>query len=148
MSNIERVLPRIPRIVTDSPELVARGIERSAEIVSRFWAEALVETLTGPAASGGTPRKSGYAAASWIISIGRPTTETGGSKGQPDWGPQERGVESLQGWTISQGAIFIVNNAAHIVRLNYGWSEQASAGFVDSTFGRVYNEVQRTFQDL
>lgn len=147
MSNIERVLPRIPRIVTSNPALVARGIERSAEIVSRFWAEALIDNLTAPAPEG-TPRKSGFAAASWIVSVGSPTTEVGGSKGNADWGPQKASVEALEGWTLDQGAIFIVNNAPHIVRLNYGWSAQSPAGFVESAFGRTYNEVNRVFRDL
>lgn len=145
---INRVVPAVPKIITDDPAQIALGIVRSAEIVSRFWAETILDNLIADPSAGGTPRKSGYAAASWIISVGGPTTLTGGSKGAPNWSPQSEGRERLTGWQLDQGAIFITNNAAHIVRLNYGWSKQAQPGFVDGCFSRAYNEVTSTFRTV
>lgn len=145
---IRRTLPARHPVVTSRPEVVGAAILHSAEIVSRYWAQVIVDNLTADPAAGGTPRKSGYAAASWIVSIGSPTTLTGGSKNNPDWGPQQASLAAVESWTLSQGAIFITNNAAHIYRLNNGWSKQAPAGFVESAFGRAYNEINQTFSDL
>lgn len=145
---IQRVLPtRLPKLITSDPTAVAQHVVRSAEIVTRFWTEIIVDNLTATDGTG-TPRLSGFAAASWIVSFGTPSTAIGGSKGNPDFSEQSAGLERLRAWTVSQGAIFIVNNAPHIVRLNYGWSPKAAPGFVESAFGRAYNEVSQTFNDL
>lgn len=145
---INRVVPDPKRVITSDPQKIAQEIERSAEIVSRFWAEELHAQLTAPPSSGGTPVKSGYAKASWILSVGAPTTLTGGFRDNPNYGPQEAGLERVTTYRLDQGAIFMTNNAAHIVRLNAGYSPQASAGFVDKCFARAHNVVVNTFTEL
>lgn len=145
---IQRVLPAVVPIETSDPRVIGRAIERQVEIVSRFWAEDIYENLVDHPSRGGTPRKSGFARACWIVSVGQPSRALGGTPFNPSTAAADAGIASLQTWRLSHGAIFIVNNAPYIVRLNYGWSGQAQPGFVEQAFSRSYNTVAKTFKDL
>ena len=90
-----------------------------------------------------TPRDTGSAKASWLVSVGRPTNATVEKDGED--------VGQAQAQAIAQGAstisrfksgqvLYIQNNQPYIERLNEGSSEQAPAHFVDSI---ITEEVNR-----
>jgi len=81
-----------------------------------------------------TPRDTGSAKASWLVSVNRPDLSI------VDLNGQELGTAELQ--AIQAGAataqlftsgdtLYIQNNQPYIERLNEGWSEQAGSGFID-----------------
>lgn len=135
---------RPPRkVVTDNPEVLGRTLTKFIGEVQKFAALELHTRLTAPPSQGGTPFKSGYARASWILSVGSPSKETGGSKGNPNRGPSDAGIAAVDAYTYHPGGIYITNNAAHINRLNYGWSKQAQPGFVERAEAETMNEVEK-----
>lgn len=143
------LITEFPKVITDDIE--ARVAEVTKFIILRTW-----QNLTLPPSEGGTPRATGYASASWIISIGEPSEEVGGEKSTKfgsyahlvDYSPAARGLEQLRGYQLNQGAIFLVNNTPYIWRLNFGWSPQQSAGFVERAHTAAINEAESKFQTL
>lgn len=104
-----------------------------------------------------TPRDTGLAAANWIPSIGQPRTETvglrsgqisassasslvgaaltGAGGGPPRGVPEARaeqaaGLQSLAGYEVRLGKVWITNNLPYISSLNDGHSTRQPAAFV------------------
>jgi hypothetical protein len=126
---------------------VVRGeLERTIEGVVKHIMLKSLSNLTAPPEEGGTPVKTGFASASWILSIGEPSQDVAGEKPEIDYGPQEAGQLAIHGYTLSQGAVFLTNNAPYIRRLNYGYSPQAAAGFIEAAVTRAVNDAQEKFR--
>lgn len=141
----------MPILITEYPKVITDEIEAQVAEVTKFIVLRTWQNLTLPPQEGGTPRRTGHASASWIISIGSPSDQVGGSnesKDSVDYGPAREGVDSLRGYRLSQGALFLVNNTAYIVALNYGLSRQAQAGFVERAQVRAVNDAEQKFRDL
>jgi hypothetical protein len=83
-----------------------------------------------------TPVDTGFAKASWIPTVGNPSSSTGGSRQGPSSGAQKAGLARVRGYTVKQGRVFIVNNVKYIGDLNSGSSAQAPAGFVQGGITR------------
>lgn len=90
-----------------------------------------------------TPRDTGTAKASWLVTIGQPTNATVEKEGED--------VGQAQTQAIAQGAatvgrfksgqvLYIQNNQPYIERLNEGYSDQAPSHYVDSI---IMEEVNR-----
>lgn len=90
-----------------------------------------------------TPRDTGSAKASWLVTINESTNEIVDGDGE------ELATAALE--AIEKGAaeslafvcgdtLFIQNNQPYINRLNEGWSEQAPIGFIDDI---IKEEVKR-----
>ena len=88
----------------------------------------------------GTPIDFGWASANWFIGTGQPPRSNTGNL--PDkTGAAVAGREAEQGATVAQfvssydytngQVVYLTNNVPYINRLNYGWSAQAPAGFVE-----------------
>lgn len=143
------LITEFPKVITD--EIEAKVAEISAFIILRTW-----QNLVLPPEEGGTPRATGYASASWIISIGTPSDALGGVKSDRfgsyaesvDYGPAAAGAASLRGYRLDQGAIFLVNNTKYIWRLNFGWSPQQSAGFVERAQEAAKEATERKFTTI
>jgi len=133
----------MPYVVTADPQVIGDEIERSASALTRDVMTRMWQNLTIGPEEGGTPRDTNFASASWIISIGAPSDRVAGSKEAVDREPAKRGVELIRSYKISWGAVFLVNNTDYIVALNYGWSSQASPGFVEAAYQRALNDFDQ-----
>lgn len=83
-----------------------------------------------------TPVDTGFARASWIPSIGKPTDQVGGSPSTPSNNAQAQGQASILRYTVDQGDIYITNNVNYMEWLNLGHSEQAEHEFVEDAIAR------------
>lgn len=139
---------RPPRFVTDDPKIVGRAINILGHKISKYWALSVVSNLTAPPVRGGTgtPIDTTFARSSWILSVGSPSNAVGGSKQNVSTSAQDRGLARMATYRFSQGAIFITNNVPYIARLDRGWSEQQSAGFVDRALNRAYRDAVKAFR--
>jgi hypothetical protein len=130
-------------ITTNDPGVVGAAVEKAVSALfittmTRAW-----ENLITAPSHGGTPVDTGFASASWILSISEPSDEVGGSKENVDLGPSDRGVTALMNYKITYGAVFLVNNTDYIVELNYGSSPQARTGFVERAYEEAIEFGQR-----
>ena len=100
-----------------------------------------------------TPVLTGFARAGWVPSTGAPTP--GPSEAPSDQTVAEAQAATLfgqnkqvsariaQGYKLSDGPIFIVNNVAYVVYLNEGTSAQAPAMFVEAGIAQAVAATQR-----
>lgn len=97
----------------------------------------------------GTPRDTGWAAANWIPSVGRPivdvpkVSERAAKIGQlaAAAGKHSAGLGELLNYSLDGGQkIYISNGVPYIVPLNEGSSRQAPSGFVQFA---VYRAVRK-----
>lgn len=132
-------------LITADPQEIGAEVEKAAEKVIRFVVQRAWQNLTIDPAEGGTPRKTGFASASWIVSIGSPSTDVAGSPMSVDRGAGARGIEQLRSYTLSQGSVFLVNNVDYMTDLNSGSSKQAKPGFIDSCYQRAVNDAEKQF---
>lgn len=84
-----------------------------------------------------TPVDTGWARASWIPSIGKPASGTGGTEDAISSAQSQMGAMLLLTWKPEKGPVYISNNVPYISRLNDGHSHQAPAGFVEAAVDRV-----------
>lgn len=104
----------------------------------------------------GTPVDTGFARASWWISIG--TTERSssgpvmppGKRTKDEFGDGSAAFATamimLAGVRAGGGTVYILNSAAYIVALEFGWSAQAPVGMVRivlSAFQGIVDDVVR-----
>lgn len=85
----------------------------------------------------GTPIDLGWASANWWISVGAPATGNSGTAAQGSVtareSEQQEGIAELMSYDYTSGqTIYVSNHVAYIRRLNYGWSAQSPAGFVEA----------------
>ena len=98
-----------------------KALAKAVNKVTLSVNEKLVET---------TPVKTGFARASWIPSVGAPSSSVGGSPEAPSTGPQSAGQASVA--TNGQvRTLHITNNTEYIQKLNDGHSSQQPALFVE-----------------
>lgn len=111
------------------------------DLVVRRVSMVLVQNIVvGGAYGPGTPIDTGFARASWWVSVGTDSRTTAGpakprGKGQRDEfgdGSEDfaTAMTVLAGVRAGGGTIYILNDAAYIVPLEYGWSKQAPVGMV------------------
>lgn len=86
----------------------------------------------------GTPVDTGWARANWVSSIGAPYS-SGSNPKHPTAGEvsaqeneQTQGLNSVLGWRVDDGPIYITNNVPYIGALNAGHSSQSPPGFVQA----------------
>lgn len=90
-----------------------------------------------------TPRDTGSAKASWLVSVNQPNNDIVNKDGE-DVGIAEMqaiqaGAAQASGFK-SGDTLYIQNNQPYIVRLNEGWSENADSGYIDEI---IEQEVRR-----
>lgn len=135
-------------LITSDPATVRREIDEKVEGVIKFMMLRTLSHLTASPDEGGTPVKTGFAAASWILSVGTPSTKVAGSPADVDYGPQEQGQAEVHAYKLHQGAVFLTNSTEYIHILNFGSSPQARAGFVEAASTRAVNETSKHFSTL
>lgn len=90
--------------------------------------------------AGGTPVDTGHARANWVPSVGAPyTAEASGASAH------EAGVAAVISYKLSDGPLFVSNNAPYIGLLNIGSSKQAPAGFIEMAIDEAVAKVQSSF---
>jgi hypothetical protein len=104
-----------------------RSIERATTVVAVEVTAELQES---------TPVDTGFARASWIPSVGSPSTELGGAIDAPNPAAAEAGIARVLGFRLSDGMAYVSNNARYIQVLDKGSSKQAPAGFVRASIER------------
>lgn len=88
-----------------------------------------------------TPKKSGFAAASWIPGLGN-VNGSAGSKDSVSYAAQNAGMREVLNYRITKTpAPRIVNNADYIEILNGGSSTQAPVGFIE---GAISDAIRQT----
>jgi hypothetical protein len=97
----------------------------------------------------GTPVDTGWAAASWMPTIGEPSSVDGRQPNGKATAAQvnaraalaRQGLNDVLGWKVGAGTIFVTSNVPYIVRLNEGYSGQAPAGFVQNAIERAVRDT-------
>lgn len=84
-----------------------------------------------------TPLDTGWARANWIPSVGSPVESPAGFPGEVQTSFQQGGIAEIEGYRLSDGPIYVSNNAPYIESLNAGSSSQAPAGFVETDIDRA-----------
>lgn len=87
-----------------------------------------------------TPVDTGFARASWVPSVGTPSSATGASAAAS-------GMAELAAYKLSDGMAFESNNAAYIEALNRGHSKQAPAQFVEMAIEKGVHRATVTLND-
>lgn len=91
-----------------------------------------------------TPVDTGFAANSWVLSIGAPSQRVAGAPGAVDPSVGAASVaETVRAYRIELGSVFVANNVAYLPRLNDGSSAQAPAGFIEAAIARAVENVRR-----
>lgn len=144
VERIERA-KRVAAVQTGEPQVIIDSLDSLVGAVASFVAEAVANQLKNT-----TPRLTGLASASWIVSVGTPTTRIGGilhSDGKDstvNTTPQIEGLARLNSYELKQGQIFISNLLPYILRLNSGSSTKAPSGFVEMSIEKGMNELEST----
>ncbi len=110
-------------------------VRRTAMLVAQA---VIVGNKYGP----GTPVDTGFARASWFVSLGSPTRGSAGPTQPAPGSKTPRGafgegqgaldaaVGVVAGIKAGGPTVYLLNDAAYIRRLEFGWSQQAPAGMV------------------
>ncbi len=93
-----------------------------------------------------TPRDTGWAAANWVPSIGKPVVaDLGGI--QPTAAlatsaaaEQATAIAGVLGYKLSRGRVFVTNNVDYITELNDGKSKKEPAGFVQRAIRKAVTQ--------
>lgn len=85
----------------------------------------------------GTPVDTGHARRNWVPSIGSPH----GSETKDD-SAHAAGIAEVLRYQLEQGPLWVANVVPYILRLNYGHSTQAPAGFVEIAVDRAMGTVK------
>lgn len=88
-----------------------------------------------------TPRRTGFAASNWIVSIGFAFAGITGSKEAVSFSFQQSSLASLSRYKIGKGKLIITNNVSYIGLLDGGSSSQAPTGFVNIAINRAIRSV-------
>ena len=92
-----------------------------------------------------TPKHTGYTAANWISSVGRPQDAPVGTIGRAGVvtakAAAEAGRVRVAGYRIEQGSAFVSNAHGNAERLNDGHSLQEPAGFVQRAIANAVKQV-------
>ena len=90
-----------------------------------------------------TPRDTGSAKASWLVSVNQPDSaivdKDGEDVGTAELQAIQAGAAKAKLFT-SGDTMYIQNNQPYIDRLNEGWSAQAGSGYIDAI---ISEEVRR-----
>ena len=90
-----------------------------------------------------TPRDTGSAKASWLVSVNQPDNrivdEDGSDVGTAALQAIDLGASKARLF-VSGDTLYIQNNQPYINRLNEGWSAQAGIGYIDTI---INEEVRR-----
>jgi hypothetical protein len=84
-----------------------------------------------------TPIDTGNARRNWISSVGQPNTEEA-----KDDSARAAGLQAVLAYELASGALWVANVVPYILRLNYGSSQQAPAGFVERAVDLAMQKVQ------
>jgi hypothetical protein len=95
----------------------------------------------------GTPVDTGWARANWMPSVGEPILLE--DKRNPEPGDvairaadQQKGLNDLLSYRLTDGPIFSTNNVVYIVPLNEGHSPQSPPGFVQAAMEKAIRETE------
>lgn len=109
---------------------IAAELTTSVERVSIALTLQVDANLRRAPSAGGTPVDTNHARASWIPSVGAPSSAeaAGGTSGAHD-----AGLAVVIAYKLAQGdALYVSNNAPYIASLNLGHSKQAPPGFIEA----------------
>lgn len=88
-----------------------------------------------------TPIDTGFAAASWIDSVGEPVADAAADVAAA-LAAQSAGQVDVIGYRLGMGDVFVSNPTDYIEALNDGHSPQADAGFIEREADRAVETVQ------
>lgn len=90
-----------------------------------------------------TPVDTNFARASWIPSLGAPSTADAGSPESPSQAAAAAGAATVASSSSPTAKRFVTNNAHYIGRLNAGSSKQAPAAFVQRAIRTAISKMGR-----
>lgn len=94
---------------------------------------------------GGTPVDTNHARASWIPSVGAPSSaEAGGGSSAA----HDAGLAVVVSYKLGQGPLYVSNNAPYIGRLNLGTSKQAPVGFIERAIDEAVATIAARYPTL
>lgn len=92
-----------------------------------------------------TPVDTGHARASWVPSIGSPSSAEPSGKSSSE---HEAGVASVLRYKLGDGDLYVSNNVPYIHQLNLGHSKQAPVGFVEAAIDQAQATIQQRYSGL
>lgn len=92
-----------------------------------------------------TPVDTGHARASWVPSIGSPSSAEPSGKSSSE---HDTGVASVLRYKLGDGDLYVSNNAPYINQLNLGHSKQAPVGFVEAAIDQAQATIQQRYSGL
>lgn len=125
----------------EAERLRAQLEKAGARVVKAFILEVDANLRASPR-RGGTPRKTGHAAASWRSSVGQPS---GGEPFGRDASYHASGVAEIVRYRLVDGAAYESNNAPYVPLLNLGHSKQAPPGFIEAAIQRAEVAIEQRF---
>jgi hypothetical protein len=90
-----------------------------------------------------TPVLTGHARASWIPSVGSPSSD---EPAGDDGSAHEAGVASVLSYRLDLGDLYVSNNAPYIQILNLGTSTQAPAGFIEAAIDAAQTTINAKYE--
>lgn len=126
-------------------ERVGAELERALEKASIALTLQIDRNLRRAPSEGGTPVDTNHARASWIPSVGAPSSAeaAGGSSAAHDGG-----LAAVISYKLGQGSLYVSNNAPYISRLNLGSSQQAPSGFVERCIDEAIATIESKYPTL
>ena len=94
-----------------------------------------------------TPVDTGRARANWVFGYGAPNTQTGeqvDKGGATTIGNIQAEVQSVKSGSVC----YVTNSLPYIDRLEHGWSKQAPAGMIRTTFAELPDAVMSYIRGL
>lgn len=130
---------------TNNIRVVVKSLEGLiVSILKKLTLDIVANLVSAPDTGYGTPVDTGWARANWVPEIGKPITDTAGTREQAErghitLGNQQAGLAKVA-TSYREGPIFISNNVPYILRLNEGSSKQAPKGFIQNAIAKAVTE--------
>jgi hypothetical protein len=92
-----------------------------------------------------TPVDTGHARASWVPSVGTPSSAEPSGRSDSE---HEAGIGAVLRFRLEDNELYETNNAPYINQLNLGNSKQAPAGFVEAAIDQAQQTIQQRYDGL
>ena len=124
-------------------DAIVAALEREVANAAKALILEIDRNLRRPPSRGGTPVDTGHARASWVPSVGAPSSALPDGTSSAD---HDAGVAKVLAYALGQGALWLANNAPYVNALNYGHSKQAPAGFIERAIDLALQTVEARYQ--
>lgn len=121
---------------------IGARLHREIENAAKALILEIARELKRQPSQGGTPVDTGHARANWIPSVGQPNTTESDGSGNAAY---QSGVVAVASYKLGQGALWVANVVPYVTRLNYGYSAQAPALFVEMAIDRALTTIQARY---